>query len=97
MAREGDRAFYLGRFEGELVATGQTISIGGVVGTYGMWTAEEHRRRGLGNAILTRGLVDARAAGQEIASIQASEMGAGIYRRLGFRHYCQYRIYRPPL
>ncbi|MGB2940215.1 MAG: GNAT family N-acetyltransferase [Candidatus Dormiibacterota bacterium] len=97
MARVGDRSFYLGRREGQLVATGQTISIGGVVGTYGMWTAEPHRRRGLGNAILARGLLDARAEGKEIASIQASEMGAGIYQRAGFRKFCNYRIFRPPL
>jgi hypothetical protein len=97
MARVGDRSFYLGRKDGQLVATGQTIAIGGVVGTYGLWTAEPHRRRGLGNAILARGLLDARTQGNEIASIQASEMGAGMYQRAGFRRFCNYRIFRPPL
>ena len=97
MAREGDRRFYLGRQKGDLVATGQTISIGGVVGTYGMWTSEPHRRHGLATAILARALTDARDAGQEFGSIQASELGAGIYERAGFRRFCNYRIYRPPL
>jgi hypothetical protein len=97
MAREGDRAFYLGRQQGSLVATGQTVAIGGVVGTYGLWTAEPHRRRGIANAILARGLLDARERGDEFASIQASELGAGIYIRAGFRRFCDYRILRPPM
>jgi hypothetical protein len=97
MAGEGDRAFYLGRYQGQLVATGQTVATGGVVGTYGLWTADAHRRRGLANAILARGLLDARDRGQEIASIQASELGAGIYLRAGFRRFCDYRIFRPPM
>ena len=97
MAREGDRRFYLAKQEGNLVATGQTICAGGVVGTYGMWTADRHRRRGIASAMLALGLADARDAGQEFASIQASELGAPIYRRAGFRQFCSYRIYRPPM
>lgn len=96
MAAEGDRGFYLAYQDDLLVATGQTIALGGVVGVQGMWTAEEHRRKGIAAAMLAIALKDAAKAGNKFAHIQASEAGAGIYQRAGFKEYGRYRIYRPP-
>jgi GNAT superfamily N-acetyltransferase len=96
MARVGDRHFYLVRQQERLVATGQTIATGAAIAVFGMWTADHHRRRGVATALLSLALADARAAGNEVSGLQASEAGAAIYRRLGYRQYCHYRIYRPP-
>jgi GNAT superfamily N-acetyltransferase len=97
MAKEGDRSFYLARQGETLVATGQTVAIGGVVGVFGMWTAERHRRRGVASAILGRAMADARDAGQAFAALQAAEAAVGVYQRAGFQPWGHYRIYRPPL
>ncbi|MEA2647313.1 MAG: hypothetical protein QOE92_2396 [Chloroflexota bacterium] len=96
MAAEGERRFYVARDGDRLVATGQSHWMEGVVGIYGMWTADRHRRRGLATAILHLALAEAAGEGLEYATLQASELGIGIYERSGFRAYCRYRVYRPP-
>lgn len=77
------------------MATGQSQRLDGVLGVYGMWTADRHRRRGLATAILHLALAEAAEDGLEYATLQASESGRGIYERSGFQPYCSYRVYRP--
>jgi ribosomal protein S18 acetylase RimI-like enzyme len=72
---------YLGA---EPVACAMTLVSHRVAGVFYVATVEHARRRGLGDA-LTR--MAARAGfemGAEIAWLGASEMGAGLYRRIGF-------------
>jgi ribosomal protein S18 acetylase RimI-like enzyme len=73
---------YLG---GEPVACAMTLVSHRVAGVYYVGTVEHARRRGLGDA-LTR--MAARAGfelGAAAAWLGASEMGAGLYRRIGFQ------------
>ena len=73
---------YLGT---EPVACAMTLVSRRVAGVFYVATVEHARRRGLGDA-LTR--MAARAGfelGAEAAWLGASEMGAGLYRRVGFR------------
>jgi ribosomal protein S18 acetylase RimI-like enzyme len=73
---------YLGT---EPVACAMTLVSHRVAGVFYVATVEHARRRGLGDA-LTR--MAARAGfelGAEAAWLGASEMGAGLYRRVGFR------------
>jgi ribosomal protein S18 acetylase RimI-like enzyme len=67
------------------VACAMTLVSHRVAGVYYVATVEQARRRGLGDA-LTR--MAARAGfemGAEAAWLGASEMGAGLYRRIGFQ------------
>ncbi len=75
---------YIGRFHGEVVATG-TLFVGqGTVGIYDIVTRADCRRRGIGSAMFARLLGDAKGCGKRHAVLQASPDGLGIYARAGF-------------
>jgi hypothetical protein len=42
-----------------------------------------------------RPLLDARAEGLELAVLQASDAGAGVYRRIGFAEFGAITEYKP--
>ncbi len=77
-------ATYLARLDGEPVATAFGRSSGGVVGVYAVGTVAAARRRGIGAAVTSRVMSEARADGARLAVLSASDMGRSVYRRLGF-------------
>lgn len=77
-------ATYLARLDGEPVATAFGRSSGGVVGVYAVGTVAAARRRGIGAAVTSRVMGDARADGARLAVLSASDLGRSVYRRLGF-------------
>jgi predicted acetyltransferase len=60
----------------------------GVAGLTAVATKEAVRRRGVGTAMTLAALRDGRALGYRAGVLWATEMGAHLYRRLGFRPYC---------
>lgn len=80
---------YLGYIDGEPVSTSTVFYGAGVAGIYDVATLPEARGRGLGTALTLTPLLDARQAGYRIGVLQSSEMGFGVYKRMGFRHLCQ--------
>ena len=81
--------WYLGLLEGEPVATSFVALNAGVAGLYYVSTLPEARGRGVGTAMSLRALLDAREMGYRIGVLRSSEMGAGVYRRLGFQELCK--------
>ncbi len=65
---------------------------GEVAGIYCVTTLPEARRRGIGRHITAAALETARAQGCTRAIVQSTEMGRGLYRRLGFGEYCRIRM-----
>jgi ribosomal protein S18 acetylase RimI-like enzyme len=84
---------YLGRLDGEPVATSMIVVAEGVAAVHYVVTVPEARRRGLGEAMTMHVLREARAMGYRVAVLTASPDGIGIYRRIGFREYCWFRRY----
>ena len=84
---------FLGRLDGEPVATATLFLGAGVAGIYFVFTRERARRRGIGAGITLAALREARGLGYEMGVLGSSEMGYAVYRRLGFEELCRIGIY----
>lgn len=79
------------RERGRALAGGVSFERGDTAGIYLVATHPEARHRGLG-ALVMHGLhADAHARGRAVAVLQASSMGHGLYRRLGYRELGAWR------
>ena len=84
---------YLGRLDGEPVATVALFFAAGVAYIGRVVTVHAFRRRGIGTLMTLHAMLEARRAGYRIAVLNASSMGVNIYRRLGFKECCLIRTY----
>lgn len=75
---------FLGRLDGEPVATNMLFTGGGVASILAVATLPKAQRRGIGAAISLKPLLDARAAGYRFATLWSTEEGLAVYRRIGF-------------
>lgn len=82
-----------GWWQGEAVAAASLLFYAGVAGIYSVTTLPQARRRGIARAMVTRAIQEARSAGYRIVVLSPTEMGEGIYRRLGFREYTRIQHY----
>jgi GNAT superfamily N-acetyltransferase len=85
--------YYLGRLAGVPVATAALFTTAEAAAVHHVVTLPAARRRGIGTAMTARVLGEARAYGCRLGVLTASPDGLGLYRRLGFRAYCQVRRY----
>jgi ribosomal protein S18 acetylase RimI-like enzyme len=74
---------YAARIGGRLVGAGESTTVDHVIGVFGIATLPAFRRRGIG-AALSSYLLEDRAGDADLAFLDASELGLGVYRRLGF-------------
>jgi GNAT superfamily N-acetyltransferase len=84
---------FLGRLDGEPVATASLLPAGGIAGVYDVSTVPEARRRGIGTAMTLATLRAARDLGYQLAFLQPSAMGRPLYERIGFRQRCICPVY----
>jgi len=80
---------YVGYLNGKPVSTASLIYGGGAAGIYSVTTLPEARGKGIGSAVTLKPLQDAREMGYRIGTLQSSDMGFNVYKKLGFRHLCQ--------
>ena len=89
---DGPLLNYIGLVDGEVVATSSVLHSGGVAGIYNVTTLESARRKGIGAAMTAVPLLEARALGYRVGTLESSESGFNVYRQLGFQEYC--KLYR---
>jgi GNAT superfamily N-acetyltransferase len=76
---------YLARREGRPVACTAAFDVAGDCGIYWVGTLPEARGAGLATGLMRQALLDARERGCTTTSLQATDMGRPVYRRLGYR------------
>jgi GNAT superfamily N-acetyltransferase len=76
---------YLGRLDGRPAATSMAFCGAGVATVLAIATVAAARDRGIGAAITLAGLREPRERGYRHGVIFATELGAPVYRRIGFR------------
>jgi N-acetylglutamate synthase len=84
LGRSGIRT-YVGKIDGEPVATGVGVCCENHVGIFNVATLPGHRRQGYGAAITGRAVRDGVATGAQWAWLQSSPAGYQIYGTLGFK------------
>ncbi len=75
---------YIGCIGDEVAVTGMLVLHAGVAGIYYIATVPDQRRKGYGTAMMHSLLTRAKMQGYAYAVLQASAMGAPVYKRLGF-------------
>jgi GNAT superfamily N-acetyltransferase len=76
---------YVGRLDGEVVATNMLFKGGGVASVYAVAAAVSVRGKGIGGAITLKPLLEARDMGYRHAVLFSTAMGVHAYERIGFR------------
>jgi GNAT superfamily N-acetyltransferase len=94
LGRDKPMSHFIGWWRDEPVSTSSVLLAAGVAGLNNVATVPAARRRGFGQAVSRAPLEDARSLGYRTGVLQSSAMAEGVYRRLGFRKYCQFSVYR---
>jgi GNAT superfamily N-acetyltransferase len=84
---------YLARLDGEPVASASMFYGGGIASVQHVATPPALRRQGIGTALTVALLRDARALGYRVAVLGATELGYGVYKRIGFEDACPVRLF----
>lgn len=84
---------YVGRVDGATVGVSSLFRIGRTAGVYNVAILPAFRGRGFGAAMTWHPVARGRAAGCDVAVLQASKMGLPVYARMGFRVVAPYRTF----
>ena len=88
------RRSYVGYLNGRPVSCSLLLMTSGVAGLFCVATIPEVRRIGIGALISLVPLKGARERGYKVGVVHSSQMGYGVYRRLGFQDYCRIGMYQ---
>lgn len=76
---------YVARLDGAPVACVAALDHAGDCGIWNVGTREAARGRGLAGGLMRQALRDARERGCQTTSLQATQLGRPVYRRIGYR------------
>jgi GNAT superfamily N-acetyltransferase len=87
VGRKPDLRIYLARVDGRAAATVCAMDTDGDCPIWNVATAEWARGRGLSTALMGRVLFDAAWRGCKTSTLQATKLGAPVYRRCGYEDF----------
>ncbi|MBI4248328.1 MAG: GNAT family N-acetyltransferase, partial [Elusimicrobia bacterium] len=90
---DGPWRHFLGKVDGKPAAASSLFLGYRAAGIANVAVLPDARRRGIGTAISLSPLRLARRMGYRVATLFSSPIAEGMYRKLGFRKYCEGRGY----
>lgn len=87
---------FLAYYKGEAAATSLLYKTDDIAGIYWVGTKKEYRNRGVGKAITWAAVQAGKAQGCNLASLQASDLGEPMYKKMGFDALITYSRYNSP-
>ncbi|MGH9559252.1 MAG: GNAT family N-acetyltransferase [Bryobacteraceae bacterium] len=85
---------FVGVVNRQAVSTATIVASGGVLGIYSVATLPASRRRGYGEALVRAAVADVReSTGISRLTLQSTEAGYALYKRMGFRDATRFRVY----
>jgi GNAT superfamily N-acetyltransferase len=89
---------YLARVDGEPAATVSTLDVDSDCPIWMVATAPRARGRGLATALMGKAIFDAAGRGLRSSTLQATKLGAPVYRRCGYQDFGALEMweFRPP-
>jgi ribosomal protein S18 acetylase RimI-like enzyme len=84
---------FLGYVDNKPVCTSSIFLLRQTASLFDISTLQEYRNRGYGSAITHYTLSYAKKLGARFATLQAAPDGLNIYKRMGFKETCTFRIY----
>lgn len=84
--------YYIGYIDGKAMASSMVFIEKDVAGLYYIGTLPDYRKQGIGTAMTRYSLKQAQAQSNGLVVLQATDMGAKIYRHVGFQEYCKIRM-----
>lgn len=91
-----DFAMIVGWVGGQAVSTAALFISGSTAGVYNVATPAEHRGKGYGEALTWAAVAEGARRGCTHSVLQASDMGAPVYRRMGYVEVGRYLQFEGP-
>ncbi len=85
--------FYIGIYNEKYVSVLLLYLIPEIAGLHAVSTLPEYRNMNFALTLSNRALLDARDIGYQYGVLQASSMGQSVYKKLGFKKYCDIITY----
>ncbi|MFK8101814.1 MAG: GNAT family N-acetyltransferase [Saprospiraceae bacterium] len=85
--------FYLAKVADQAASILLSFVKDNTVGIYAVSTLETFRNRGISSALTHYALTAAKNEDCDLATLQATKMGEGVYRKLGFKIYGNFDVY----
>jgi ribosomal protein S18 acetylase RimI-like enzyme len=89
----GDCSLYVGFVDGKAIGTMLSFCDKQVTGFYMLATLPGWRKKGVARKLLRSALRDAVSSGSKYAVLEATPQGLSLYRKAGFKEYCNFGIY----
>src|SRR4030042_1940014 len=94
LGNQSPQKFFLAYFNGKPAATSLLFTHKNTAGIYYVSTLPAYRNKGFGLNITLAAMQAAAESGFRNVILQAKPLGAKVYKRAGFKEYCQAEVYR---